>query len=130
MHRGASAVDFWRGFALVTIFINHIPGNVFSQLTHKAISLSDSAELFVFLAGWSLRHIVGRPEDPRPTSELIFRLSGRALTLYAAQLTITMIAIAMLAAASRILDNPLLLEWHNAAAVFLDPVPAHLGLAR
>jgi hypothetical protein len=26
-------------------------------------------------------------------------------------------------------DNPLLLEWHNAAAVFHDPVPTHVGLA-
>ena len=34
----------------------------------------------------------------------------------------------MLAAAARLLDNPLLLEWHNAAAVFYDPVNAHIGL--
>ena len=27
------------------------------------------------------------------------------------------------------LDNPLLLQWHNAAAVFNDPVPTHIGLA-
>ena len=26
------------------------------------------------------------------------------------------------------LDNPLLLEWNNAAAVFYDPVPTHIGL--
>ena len=34
----------------------------------------------------------------------------------------------MLAAAARLLDNPLLLEWHNAAAVFYDPINAHIGL--
>ena len=34
----------------------------------------------------------------------------------------------MLAVAARLLDNPLLLEWHNAAAVFYDPVSAHIGL--
>jgi hypothetical protein len=27
------------------------------------------------------------------------------------------------------LDNPLLLQWHNADAVFNDPVPTHIGLA-
>jgi hypothetical protein len=37
-------------------------------------------------------------------------------------------AIALLAIAARLLDNPLLLEWHNAAAVFYDPVNAHIGL--
>ena len=26
MPRTSNAVDFWRGYALVTIFINHIPG--------------------------------------------------------------------------------------------------------
>jgi hypothetical protein len=128
MPRAANAVDFWRGFALITIFINHIPGVYYERLTHRNFSLSDSAELFVFLAGWSLRHVVGKPEDPTPTHQLIFRLGGRALTLYAAHMMIVMLAIALLAAASRILQNPLLLEWHNAAAVFNDPVETHIGL--
>ena len=26
MTRQANAVDFWRGFALITIFIDHVPG--------------------------------------------------------------------------------------------------------
>jgi hypothetical protein len=128
MPRPVNAVDFWRGFALVTIFINHIPGLFYEKFTYRNVSLSDSAELFVFLAGWSLRHVVGRPEDPIPTHRLIFRLGGRALTIYAAHLTIVMLAIAMLAASARILENPLLLEWHNAAAVFYDPVDTHIGL--
>lgn len=128
MTRPVNAVDFWRGFALVTIFINHIPGIFFEKLTYRNLSLSDSAELFVFLAGWSLRHVVGRPEDPTPIHHLFFRLVGRALTLYAAHLMIVMLAIAMLAATSKLLDNPLLLEWHNAAAVFSNPVETHIGL--
>jgi hypothetical protein len=128
MTRSVNAIDFWRGFALVSIFINHIPGVFYEQFTHRNLSLSDSAELFVFLAGWSLRHMIGRPEDPTPISVLIFRLGGRVVTIYAAHLMIVMIAIAMLAAASRILDNPLLLEWHNAEAVFTDPVNTHIGL--
>ena len=129
MTRSENAVDFWRGVALITIFINHIPGIFYERLTHKNFSISDSAELFVFLAGWSLRHVVGRPEDPKPASQLVFRLYGRALTLYAAHMTIVMLAIAMLAIAYRVLDNPLLLEWHNAASVFFDPVNTHIGLA-
>ncbi len=82
----------------------------------------------MFLAGWSLRHVVGRPEDPVPTRNLVMRLGGRALTLYAAHMTIVMIAIAMLAFSARALDNPLLLEWHNAAAVFSNPAETHIGL--
>lgn len=126
--RAANAIDFWRGFALVTIFINHIPGIYFDRFTHRAVSISDSADLFVFLAGWSLRLVVGRPEDPTPLKRVMFRLGGRIVTLYAAQIVIVTVAIGMLAAAASILENPLLLEWHNAAAVFYDPVNAHIGL--
>src|SRR5262245_20527536 len=34
----------------------------------------------------------------------------------------------MLAKAAVVFENPLLLEWHNAASIFYDPVNAHLGL--
>ena len=129
MTRQANAVDFWRGLALVFIFINHIPGIYYSRFTHASYSLSDSADLFVFLAGWALRYVVGRPGRQASPWYLVLRLGGRALTLYAAQIMITMIAIAMLAGVALWSDNPLLLEWHNAAAVFHDPVPTHVGLA-
>jgi hypothetical protein len=129
MPRLPNAIDFWRGVALITIFINHIPGNYYARFTHANYSLSDSADLFVFLAGWSLRLLVGRPGRLRSTWYLVLRLLSRALELYAAQILITMIAIAMLAASATLVDNPLLLEWHNAAAVFYDPIPTHIGLA-
>lgn len=128
MPRAVNAVDFWRGFALVTIFVNHIPGSLYERFTYRNLSLSDSAELFVFLAGWSLRHVIGKPEDPTPISQLFFRLGGRAVAIYAAHLMTVMLAIAMLAASALMLQNPLLLEWHNAAAVFSDPIDTHIGL--
>jgi hypothetical protein len=45
------SIDFWRGLALATIFINHIPGNVFERLTHRNFGFSDATEIFVLLAG-------------------------------------------------------------------------------
>jgi hypothetical protein len=47
-------IDFFRGLSLIFIFINHIPDNAFSYLTSRAYSLFDSAEVFMFLAGYSL----------------------------------------------------------------------------
>ncbi len=129
MIRQANPVDFWRGLALVFIFVNHIPGNYYARFTHASYSWSDSADLFVFLAGWGMRLMVGSPERRQSTWYLVLRLGGRAITLYAAQIMITMIAIAMLAGCAILLNNPLLLEWHNAAAVFHDPVTTHVGLA-
>ena len=126
--RAANEIDFWRGLALVSIFVNHIPGFAFERITHRNYGLSDSAELFVFLAGWSLRRLADNSDGNLSLARLVLRLGARAVTLYAAQILITMIAIGLIAASALFLDNPLLLEWHNAAAVFQDPVPAHLGL--
>jgi len=128
MPRQANAVDFWRGFALASIFINHIPGIWYERLTHRNLSLSDSAELFVFLAGWSLGLLVGSRSEPMTAGRLVARLGGRALTIYAAQILIGSLALAMLAGAAYIFDNPLLLEWHNAAVVFQDPAHAQIGV--
>jgi len=129
MPREPNAVDFWRGFALITIFIDHIPGVIYANYTLVNFSIADAADLFVFLAGWSLRLMAEGGSRRRTTGEVVRRLFGRAFAIYTAQILITMLAIAMLAASAIALDNPLLLQWHNAAAVFDDPVRAHIGLA-
>jgi hypothetical protein len=46
-------IDFFRGLSLIFIFINHIPENAFSYLTSRTYALFDSAEVFMFLAGYS-----------------------------------------------------------------------------
>ncbi|WP_374307483.1 OpgC family protein [Methylocella sp.] len=126
--RAPNEIDFWRGFALITIFVNHVPGLVFERLTFRNLSLSDSAELFVFLAGVALRKLADGPVAPLSAPALAFRLEGRAFAVYVAQTLITEVAIAMLAAASIVYDAPFMLDWHNASAVFNQPVEAHIGL--
>lgn len=128
MARPANTVDFWRGVALVEIFVNHVPGNLYEGFTHRAVSQSDSAELFVFLAGWALGYVTGTPERPRRAAPLAVGLLLRAGKLYAAHVVIVMLAIALLATAARLLHNPLLLDWFNAGAVFQAPVETHVGL--
>jgi hypothetical protein len=126
--REPNAVDFWRGFALITIYINHIPGNYFERLTYSGYILSDAAELFVFLAGWSLALATEAKSVPDPPGRVIFRVASRTLEVYRVQIVITVLAIAMIAAAAVYLDNPILLEWHNAGPFFSDPVQNSIGL--
>ncbi len=126
--RQANEVDFWRGLALVSIFINHIPGFAFESWTHRNVGLSDSAELFVFLAGWGMRRLVEGADGVHGLGRVVLRLGARAVTLYAVQILITMLAIGLIAAAATLFENPLLLEWNNAAAVFQDPASTHIGL--
>lgn len=35
MRERIDAIDFWRGIALATIFINHIPGNILGNFTPR-----------------------------------------------------------------------------------------------
>src|SRR5918912_2681010 len=125
--REPNAIDFWRGFALVTIFINHVPGNVFERFTYSKYSLSDAAELFVFLAGWALALATRGRAGPEPAGRVLLRVSSRTLEVYRAQLVITALALAMIGAAAIYFDNPLYLEWHNAAPAFSDPLQTTIG---
>ena len=56
-------IDFFRGLALLWIFLNHIPGNPFSWLTSRNYGLSDATEVFVFLAGISCTLAYGKTLD-------------------------------------------------------------------
>lgn len=125
--REPNAIDFWRGFALITIFIDHVPGNMFERVTYRNLSISDAAELFVFLAGWSIALATRGRSGPDSPGRVLVRLASRTLEVYRAQLVITAMALAMIAAAAIFLDNPLFLEWHNAGPVFADPIQATIG---
>lgn len=52
--RALNTIDFWRGIALMAVFINHIPGNSLSRFTHRQYGWSDAAEALIFLAGLAL----------------------------------------------------------------------------
>lgn len=44
-------LDVFRGFAILTIFINHVPGNAFEGFTSRNWGFSDAAEAFVLMSG-------------------------------------------------------------------------------
>ncbi|MEQ1697854.1 MAG: OpgC domain-containing protein [Hyphomicrobiaceae bacterium] len=127
--RPHNAVDFWRGFALVSIFINHIPGNAFERFTHRNFSPSDSAELFIFLAGWALYLATTGRRIQRPATKLIGDYGQRAFRIYGAHLLICAIALAILAFSASVLAAPQLQSWHNAAPLFANAQDAWNGLA-
>jgi len=44
-------LDIFRGLAILTIFINHVPGNAFEHYTSRNLGFSDAAEAFVLMSG-------------------------------------------------------------------------------
>jgi len=126
--RAPNEIDFWRGFALITIFIDHVPGLLYESYTMRHYGISDAAELFVFLAGWSMRLLMSNRKEPMSLPSAIMRLETRALTIFFAQLIITQMALALTAAGAIWLENPLFLEWNNAAAAYEAPIETQVGI--
>ena len=46
-------LDFFRGLALLMIFVDHVSGNRFAAITLQSLGFADAAEMFVFIAGIS-----------------------------------------------------------------------------
>jgi len=63
------ALDFFRGYALLVIFINHMPSNPLADFTPSRFGFSDAAEIFVFLSGYASALAYGP----------VFALSGMGL---------------------------------------------------
>ncbi len=82
------SLDFWRGVALVTIFVNHIPGNPAEAFTHKNFGFSDAAEAFVLLAGVAaaLAYLPGMRSGSYARQTV--RIGLRAWTLYVSHLVV------------------------------------------
>lgn len=96
-------VDFWRGVALLTIFINHVPGNVFENFTHRNFGFSDATEVFVLLAGVAAGlAYLSKFEQPLQAS---VRVGLRAVQLYVAHLFLIVACAALIAYCVTLTDD-------------------------
>ncbi|MGQ0671605.1 MAG: OpgC family protein [Hyphomicrobium sp.] len=99
-------VDFFRGLALIFIFIDHIPDNTWAHATLKNFGFADASEVFVFLSGYSaaLAYCVGRDGAPiRPDYQRAMLRAGR---IYLWHIAIFAISAAMLYAAAAVFAEP------------------------
>jgi hypothetical protein len=125
--RKANAIDFWRGAALLNIFVGHIPGNVFERVSYRNFSLSDSSEAFFFLAGCALG-LGSFAKGSRGPLEVARCAARRIAFLYRAQLFMTAAAIGILCIGSLVLNDPTVLQFGRAGAVFGDSTRSLVGL--
>lgn len=115
-------VDFLRGIALLTIFIDHVPKNRWATVTQQNFGYSDAAELFVVLAGFSAVLAYGRYFDGDRLTEGIRRISTRIGTIYLFHLGTLVIVAMTLIYAANLLDNSEPIESMSfAALIAMDP---------
>ena len=113
-------IDFWRGFGLLTIFIDHVPENVFQHVTQQNFGFSDAAELFVFLSGVSVAVAYGTRFFDGETVGAVRAVLRRALTIYWVQIVISLLIIAIFVGAAALWKENDLLE--DADVVVSNPL--------
>jgi len=123
------SVDFWRGVALVMIFIDHVPGNVFDRFTQRNFGFSDAAEVFVFLAGVAAAFAYLRHFDRLGAPAQLLRIGQRALQLYMAHIVVLILCGGILAYASLATQDARIMESMQFDQLASQPLPALVGIA-
>jgi hypothetical protein len=128
MRERIDAIDFWRGAALATIFINHIPGNVLGNLTPRNFGFSDSAEAFVFLSGLSVALAYRKRFESQDLFRAVASVLKRALRLYQVHLILTFAALMLFGFAAAVTGHEALLGEHGRGTPFSDPLRGMIGI--
>jgi hypothetical protein len=100
-------LDFFRGLALIFIFIDHIPENVLSYFTIQAVQFFDAAEVFIFISGYTAALVYGRTLAFQGSLYATARILSRAWQLYVAHIFLFMMFIAEVSYTVTTFNNPM-----------------------
>src|SRR5580692_8323996 len=100
-------LDFFRGVALICIFIDHIPENYLNYFTISAIGFFDAAEVFIFISGFTAALVYGRALAVRGVLIATVQVLRRAWQLYVAHIFLFVIFIAEVSYTVRAFNNPM-----------------------
>lgn len=121
-------LDVFRGLALVMIFINHAPRNWLENLTNRNFGFSDAAEGFVLMSGIAAGIAYSgyfRRADPLTG---IARVLRRVWTIYQVHILITVVALAIAAAAALWFGAPDMMRKHGIWVLVKDPLGFLIGV--
>ncbi|MCB1418165.1 MAG: OpgC domain-containing protein [Notoacmeibacter sp.] len=90
-------LDMFRGLALITIFINHVPGNPLENYTSRNFGLSDAAEAFVFMSGIAVALASYSLVSSGRTVDAFRKLARRAGKLYVYHIVGMLVALGFIA---------------------------------
>ena len=129
-HQRDQRIDLFRGIALVMIFINHIPGTIWENLTSRNFGFSDAAEGFVLMSGMAAGLAYGPTFlNRQPGWPAVLRPWRRALTLWAVHVLVVALVLVLFAALA---DHPAIAEMakrRNILPALQDPAAYLLPLA-
>ena len=100
-------LDFFRGLALIFIFIDHIPENVLGYFTIQAVQLFDAAEVFIFISGYTAALVYGGILASQGPLYATARILGRAWQLYVAHVFLFVLFVAEVSYTVATFNNPM-----------------------
>lgn len=121
-------LDVFRALALLSIFINHVPGTIYEKFTHREFGFSDSAEAFVLISGLAVGLAYGSKFIEGNRLLLSLKMARRSMTLYMAQIMTTLITLGIFGFTAIYMKRPDLLEQMNIKTIMEQPAEAFIGL--
>ena len=121
-------LDVFRALALLTIYVNHVPGTIYENLTHKNAGFSDAAEAFVLISGIAAGLAYGTKFEPGQRFLTTLKAFRRAGVLYVAHMMATFATLAIFAAGALWFAAPELLEKINIKPLMEQTPEALVGL--
>jgi hypothetical protein len=100
-------LDFFRGLALIFIFIDHIPENILSFFTVQSVQFFDAAEVFIFISGYTAAMVYGRALAAHGPLYAGAQILRRAWQLYVAHIFLFVIFIAEVSYTVTTFNNPM-----------------------
>ena len=114
-------LDFFRGLALFCIFIDHLPNNIVAEFTLQSVMLSDAAEMFILISGYTAGMVYGRAMERQGFLIAGVRVYHRVWQLYVAHVFLFMMFMAIVAYTAGALNNSLYAEEFGAANFLNEP---------
>ena len=122
-------IDVLRALALLTIYVDHVPGTVFEHLTYKNFGFSDAAEAFVLISGMAVALAYGSKFQPGGRLMATLKMWRRAGVLYCAHIVTTIVTVAIFCAAAVFARHPEILAQNNIQTLMTHPAEAMVGIA-
>ena len=120
-------LDFFRGLALIFIFVDHIPRNVFGLFTIHHYGFSDAAEAFVFISGYSAAMVYTAVAQRSGMVFALVQIWRRMWQLYIAHVLMFIVFVAQIAWVSGKFNNAMYVEEMNIVGFLDEP---HVAVAQ
>jgi hypothetical protein len=115
-------LDFFRGIALFSIFIDHVAWNsLLAQFTLQALGFSDAAEVFIGISGYTAGMVYGRAIERQGLLMAAMRMYHRVWQLYVAHVFLFMQFMATTAYLVDTFNNAIYAEELRAADFLKEP---------